>query len=273
VFYTFFKSAAREGQPHAALIRGPPGHAQLEKYTNLTMADVVQSSMAFYKDHDNIPVESRKGLKGLDSLYGNTTAINSGGRARGLFTLAVCYSPGGQAISSVNSKKNRNYPCMCTKFPWAHGNAAAESTKHAPSLQNLPRHMAAGSSLHKRGGYDWDQSDATASYNFFRGSGLFQSQDLHSYCTHESTHVTPGNHCKEDKSVTWTWPEGNGYKHLVHPFTKCKCRGHEYVGCEAPHNNGWDENKKCGGGKARLNTGGAVDGGVVDAGHEEDELD
>jgi hypothetical protein len=207
--------------------------------------------MAFYKVHDNVPEDAVQGKAGLDAFFGNSTElIKNGGKARGLFDLAVCYSPGGWAISSVNFHDGRNYPCMCSNFPWASYSTTAESKAHAQAAKPATSH------LQERSSFNWVESDSQATYNFLLGSGLYQSQDFYKYCTHSNKgKINPGNDCDEDKTVHWAWPEGKGYKDLHHPFSRCRSRPHDNPGCEAPNNNGWERNHHCNNGKVRRDYG------------------
>ncbi|KAG9664009.1 hypothetical protein KCU64_g957, partial [Aureobasidium melanogenum] len=163
VFYTYFLSRCREGIKGKPLVRGPPGHELLKKMTNFTLDDVVRSSMTHLKDHGNKLPRPQMGVEGFDTLFGPDTAIvHGGGRARGIFTIPVCYTPGGQAISSINFKKSRNMPCACSKFSF--------SEKH---------HMAAemdyielqAQALQKRDAGGW-HNDYKTTYNFFLSSGI-----------------------------------------------------------------------------------------------------
>ncbi|KEQ90836.1 hypothetical protein AUEXF2481DRAFT_44738 [Aureobasidium subglaciale EXF-2481] len=116
VFYMFAKTHVREGTMHKALIRGPLGHGNLEASTNYTLTDVVRASYVASK-HYGYHILHRK-----DNMVDNFYSVNSfqaGGKAHGMFNIPILYSPGGEAISSINSKKNRNYPCMAAALPWS----------------------------------------------------------------------------------------------------------------------------------------------------------
>ncbi|KAI4722614.1 hypothetical protein E4T48_01066 [Aureobasidium sp. EXF-10727] len=244
VFYTYFKSNCREGIKGYPLIRGPPGHEFLKKATNFTLDDVVRSSMTHLKDHGNKTPKPPVGLEGFGSLYGPDTAItHGGGRARGLFTIPVCYTPGGQAISSINRKKSRNYPCACSKFPFSGKQHMARDLDHtelqARSLQTRDADDDGGS---------WP-NDHPSTYNFFLSSGIGQSKKFRNYCKHyRGARNTRGNGCHRKNKIDWHWPGGrDGPKH---PFHKCKSNPHKIVGCQQPNNDGWKQNKDCGKGKA-----------------------
>ncbi|KAH0349688.1 hypothetical protein KCU83_g5437, partial [Aureobasidium melanogenum] len=238
VFCTYFLSRCREGIKGKPLVRGPPGHELLKKMTNFTLDDVVRSSMTHLKDHGNKLPRPQMGVEGFDTLFGPDTAIvHGGGRARGIFTIPVCYTPGEQAISSINFKKSRNMPCTCSKFSF--------SEKH---------HMAAemdyielqAQALQKRDAGGW-HNDYKTTYNFFLSSGIGSSHDFRSYC--RSSRKT-GNSCNRKNHEHWSWPQGvDGPKH---PFHKCKANSHEHVGCQKPHNDGHHENEHCAGHSSEL---------------------
>ncbi|KAG9668588.1 hypothetical protein KCU99_g7677, partial [Aureobasidium melanogenum] len=234
VFYTFFLSRCREGLKGKPLVRGPPGHELLKKMTNFTLEDVVRSSMTHLKDHGNKTPRPLMGAEGFDALFGPDTAIvHGGGRARGIFTIPVCYTPGGQAISSINFKKSRNMPCACSKFSFSGKHQLAAEMDHS-ELQ--------AQALQKRDdGGRWN-NDFDTTYKFFLSSGIGSSKKFRSYCRHSRK---SGNSCNRKNHKHWSWPQGvDGPKH---PFHKCKANSHEHVGCQKPHNDGHHENEHCAG--------------------------
>ena len=168
----------------------------------------------------------------VDSFFGRASA-EAGGEAHGLFNIPILYSPGGQAISSINSKDNRNYPCMAAKLPWSSGNHHLYSRDAEENDEK------------------WTDNDPDTMFQFMNATGLYQSDDWWKYCTDTDDHH--GNHCEGNKNIDWKGKFGpNQFKKIQHPFKHCKARkGHKggFVGCEKPHNNGYDENKpkKCGG--------------------------
>ncbi|THV83707.1 hypothetical protein D6D29_03681, partial [Aureobasidium pullulans] len=260
VFYTYFKSNCREGIQGQALLRGPPGHELLKQATNFTLDDVVASSMTHLEAHGNQQLRPMVGTEGFETLFGNASATaRGGGNARGIFMLPVCYTPGGQAISSINLKKGRNLPCMCSNFDFPGERLLAAGLQPRSQLQAAKRRSA------KRGGWT---GDIQASYNFIYSSGLYESKNFHRLCTHRrGARREHGNSCKQDKSITWTWGSGGieegketmGDTNLAvaagkkpkkngrtqHPYKKCKSNKHKYVGCEKPNNDGHKQNKKC----------------------------
>ncbi|KAI4758560.1 hypothetical protein E4T52_12167 [Aureobasidium sp. EXF-3400] len=233
VFYTFSKSIVREGTNHKALIRGPIGHANLESATGFTLTDVVRASFVYSQHHgysaNSGAPEGSENL--MDGFFGPTTA-EAGGKAHGLFNLPILYSPGGQAISSINTRANRNYPCMAARLPWS------KDDSHKPqSLQGRA--------------VEWTDNDPATMLKFLKATGFYRSGDWWGYC-HGSRHHH-GNHCRGDKSIDWTSKFGTDrYKKIRHPFKNCKARkghGNSFMGCERPNNNGYDKNKPgdCGG--------------------------
>ncbi|KAI4741972.1 hypothetical protein E4T50_07599 [Aureobasidium sp. EXF-12298] len=234
VFYTYFLSRCREGSSGKPLVRGPPGHELLKKMTNFTLDDVVRSSMTHLKDHGNKIPRPAMGVDGLTTMFAPKNAImHGGGRARGLFNIPVCYTPGGQAISSINLKKSRNMPCACSKFSFSGKHHMAAEMDHAE--------MQAQALQKRDDGGRW-KNDFDTAYNFFLSSGIGTSEKFRSYCTHNREH---GNSCHKKDHEHWSWPQGtNGPKH---PFHKCKANSHEHVGCQKPHNDGHHQNKHCAG--------------------------
>ncbi|KAI4731246.1 hypothetical protein E4T49_00779 [Aureobasidium sp. EXF-10728] len=243
VFYTYFKSNCREGIKGYPLIRGPPGHEFLKKATNFTLDDVVRSSMTHLKDHGNKTPKPPVGLEGFGSLYGPDTAItHGGGRARGLFTIPVCYTPGGQAISSINRRRSRNYPCACSKFTFSGKHHKARDLDHTELQARSLRTRDADD------GGSWP-NDHSSTYNFFLSSGIGQSKKFRNYCKHyRGARNTRGNGCHRKNKIDWHWP--NGRDGPKHPFHKCKSNPHKVVGFQQPNNDGWKQNKDCGKGKA-----------------------
>lgn len=233
VFYTYFLSRCREGIKGKPLVRGPPGHELLKQLTNFTLEDVVRSSMTHLKDHGNKIPKPQMGIEGFDTIFGpNTAIVHGGGRARGLFNIPVCYTPGGQAISSINMKKSRNMPCACSKFSFSGKHHMAVDMDHS-ELQ--------AQALQKRDSGGW-HNDYKTTYNFFLSSGIGTSGKFRKYCYHNREH---GNSCHRKNHEHWSWPQGtNGPKH---PYHKCKANSHEHVGCQKPHNDGHHQNKHCAG--------------------------
>ncbi|KAK6002952.1 hypothetical protein QM012_000797 [Aureobasidium pullulans] len=132
VFYTYFLSRCREGLRGKPLVRGPPGNELLTKLTSFTLDDVVRSSMTHLKGHGNKIPKPAMGVESLATLFGPKTAImHGGGRARGLFMIPVCYTPGGHAISSINRKRSRNMSCACCKFSFSGKNHMAADMDHS----------------------------------------------------------------------------------------------------------------------------------------------
>ncbi|CAD0115503.1 unnamed protein product [Aureobasidium uvarum] len=229
VFYAFSKSIVREGTNHKALIRGPIGHKELKSFTGFTLKDAVRASYVYSMRHGYSAKQGAPESEDmLDSFYG-PKSIEAGGRAHGLFNIPILYSPGGQAISSINSRHNRNYPCMAAALPW--------STEH----HNRDSSLEARNS----GSEKWADNDPKTMFQFLNVTGFYKSGDWWSYCTCSRKHH--GNHCRGNKKINWEGKFGpDQYKKIHHPFKECKGRKHDFVGCERPNNNGYDKNK-CGG--------------------------
>jgi hypothetical protein len=227
VFYTFSKSVIREGTNHKALIRGPIGHADLQSFTNFTLQDVVRASFVYSKRHGYSPnsgaPEGSEDM--LDSFFGPESA-EAGGKAHGLFNIPILYSPGGQAISSINTPDNRSYPCVAAALPWS------ENSYGQPrSLQERDE--------------AWTENDPETMFQFLNVTGFYRYGDWWGYCHGKGENH--GNHCRGDKNIDWTGKFGKGqYKKIRHPFKHCKARKglqDSFVGCEGPKNNGYDNNK------------------------------
>ncbi|KAG9513442.1 hypothetical protein KCV07_g8802, partial [Aureobasidium melanogenum] len=227
VFYVFFKTKAREGMSGRALMRGPPGHHKLKKATNFTMTDVVRSSMGTFEQFKNQDSGSLKGADGFQTLFGNSSTMgNGGGRARGLFHLPVCYTPGGEAITSINTKEGLNYPCMCSTFDFNSKSAQNTPSEKQPSeneeqespgddveQQSPPSDPLRARTLSKRStgsdGGSWT-GDVDATHDFMLMSRMYSSGDFWQFCQRNrkgwKIWERHGNKCGVDKSQTWSWP-------------------------------------------------------------------
>jgi hypothetical protein len=234
VFYAFSKSIVREETNHKALIRGPIGHSNLKSFTGFTLEDVVRASFVYFKRNGySVSTGAPEGSEDIvNSFFG--PAGEAGGKAHGLFNIPILYSPGGQAISSINTRDNRNYPCMAAKLPWSENNDQLPR-----SLQGQDNDMG------------WTENHPETMFKFLNATGLYRSGDWWGYCHGSREHH--GNHCKGNKDINWKGKFGpDQYHKIQHPFKHCKARkghGNGFVGCERPHNNGYDKNKPgdCGG--------------------------
>ncbi|KAI5202612.1 hypothetical protein E4T39_04610 [Aureobasidium subglaciale] len=233
VFYAFSKSHVKEGTAGQAYLRGPIGYDQLETYANVTLKDVVRASYVAAKQEGSHPSKTLKAEDMVEDFWSEKN-IKEGGKAHGMFNVPILYSPGGEAISSINSKKNRNYPCMAAALPWfskpGHG-GSSENT-----LESRRKHRGS-----------WTKNDPATMFQFLNVTGLYQSKDWWKYCNGRFKHH--GNHCRGNKAISWQGKFGAGqFKKIRHPFKHCTPRGHKFKGCEQPHNNGFKANK-CGGKK------------------------
>ncbi|KAH0291637.1 hypothetical protein KCU62_g2651, partial [Aureobasidium sp. EXF-3399] len=233
VFYAFSRSRVREGVKHKALVRGPIGHANLHAVTNFTLTDVVRASLVYSRRNGySVSTGAPEGKEDIvDSFFG-AKSVKDGGVAHGLFNIPILYSPGGQAISSINSKYNRNYPCMAARLPWSKNNHLQPRDVQGPDEK-------------------WTENDNTTMFQFMNATGFCSSDDWWEYCTDDGSHH--GNHCKGNKDINWRGLFGKDqYDKIQHPFKSCKARKgekHGFVGCERPHNDGYKQNKPgdCGG--------------------------
>lgn len=233
VFYVFAKTIIREGTNHKALIRGPIGHANLEAFTNFTLTDVVRASLVYSKRNGySVSTGAPEGKEDMLASFFGPASAKDGGKAHGLFNVPILYSPGGQAISSINNRHNRNYPCMAARLPWSENN-----DHQLRSLQS--RDMK------------WTDNDPETMFQFMNATGFYKSCDWWGYCHGDGKNH--GNHCRGDKKINWQGAFGpDQCKKIQHPFKHCKARkGHDngFVGCERPNNNGYDKNRpgQCGG--------------------------
>jgi len=232
VFYIFSKSIIREGTNHKALVRGPIGHANLKASTNFTLTDVVRASLVYSRRNGySVSTGAPEGKEDMLGSFFGPASAEEGGKAHGLFNIPILYSPGGQAISSINTRHNRNYPCMAARLPWS------ENNDQQRSLQS--RDM------------EWTDNDPETMFQFLNATGFYKSRDWWAYC--HGDRKNHGNHCRGNKKIDWTGKFGpDQCKKIHHPFKSCKARkGHDhgFVGCERPKNNGYDKNKRgdCGG--------------------------
>lgn len=205
VFYIYFLPRVREGTLGKALLRGPPGWQGLEEETDIVIGlkDVVQSSVYSYKIHGNKPPSGSKSKKPVQDEV--SSLLSSGGRFNGFFHIPVCYTPHGEAISFVNEKKSRNFPCMCGPGGWSHYDQSTDET-----------------------------------YDFLEASGLYQSGDWKNGCNSK----WHSNHCHRKHSVNFP-PFSAGKVRAHHPFKKCRSKSHQHKGCETSKGNGWKKQGEC----------------------------
>jgi hypothetical protein len=209
VFYTFFETNAREGINDRALMRGPPGHDMLKEATNFTITDVVRASMATFEQFQNKDSGSLKGVTGFQTLFGNASAMgNGGGSARGLSNLPVCYTPGGEAITSINSKEGLNYPCICSTF----GSGSRGQRDELTEEEEYQSQNDTKLSKRTESGGTWT-GDVQATHDFLVVSGIYNSGDYRQFCQRNKSSwkfwQQHGNKCEIDKSHTWSWPNNS----------------------------------------------------------------
>ncbi|KAF2654167.1 hypothetical protein K491DRAFT_779790 [Lophiostoma macrostomum CBS 122681] len=174
-------------------IRSPAGYRKMvehpNEYYNISKEDIIESSLWV---HENPDVENRTNAQ--EPIYdhpllsgGNDFGIRNARTLPGVFNIAICRNPGGEAISSVWHDDARNYPCMCGEFGWG-----------------------------KHDGWTF-QKDETQ--RFLEKTGLYASEDFEDFCSH---HLG----CKEEDDIDWDFKIGPGMppkaKQLKHPFKMCK---------------------------------------------------
>jgi hypothetical protein len=135
---------------------------------------------------------------------GDDFGFHNAGTLPGVFNIAVCRNPGGEAISSVWHDTARNYPCMCGPFLWSGWRRELDETWRF---------------LRKSGLYASEVSECAGNGQRCVLHLLTLLQDFEDYC---SDH----NHCKGQNNINWDFKPDPGMppraKHLKHPFKKCK---------------------------------------------------
>ncbi|KAI9726810.1 MAG: hypothetical protein M1828_000666 [Chrysothrix sp. TS-e1954] len=91
-------------------VRVAPGYKTLESVANITLKEVMTSSLSYYEKfkHRNITSLS---VKDIESLNQGPAGIQ--GVSAGVFDIPVCRSPKGAWLTEYSSDQMRNYPCMC----------------------------------------------------------------------------------------------------------------------------------------------------------------
>lgn len=175
------------------MVRGPTGFWRFEdagsEYFNLTLQDIVRSS---HYAHVNNLVE-----KPGDRIDFDPTNINAElrepdkrlGKVPGVFTIPICYNPGGESISGVLDPHGQNYPCMCGNFGW-------------------------------KSGWSWDKDETPT---FLVRSGFMFSEDFEDYCSHHN-HCKGKNDIDLKDLLNSKRKKGDPEipHQLKHPFKKCK---------------------------------------------------
>ncbi|KAI4721427.1 hypothetical protein E4T48_02342 [Aureobasidium sp. EXF-10727] len=234
VFYPQFTSNLGDyHKKRRSMVRLFPGHDKIPKNVDISMEDVVQSSVAIFEDHGNEAVH----LQGVEAfeqfLDPASKSYHQGGKFAGIFAIPVCYQPDGFSISSINLKSGRNYPCFCGTPP----------TNDAASSACLTENRLAARQSHNHNPPTTWRYDEEQTFAFLNATGLHRSRNWWEVCKHNH-----GMHCEEDKSVYWggRFPQGT-YSKLQHPFSVCRGHPHSWKGCETPNNNGLDQNEHCSG--------------------------
>ncbi|THV83175.1 hypothetical protein D6D29_04092 [Aureobasidium pullulans] len=222
VFYPQFTSRVGDGRKARAMTRLFPGHAKIPQSVNLSMIDVVQSSVAIFEDHGNEPVH----LSGDTALEGfldpATSSFHKGGKFAGIFAIPICYQEDGWSISSINTKESRNYPCYCEASPF--GGSSPDEHQFTAANGLVPRQH------HNHGSYNlpYDQDETFA---FLNATGIHESKGWWEYCHHSH-----GMNCEIDETVNWAGKFGTkSYNKFNHPFRVCRGRPHNQKGCHSPN--------------------------------------
>jgi hypothetical protein len=204
-----------------AQVSGPSGlhrfNSASEQTYNITQEDIVRSSLWVHKnglsdaiEAINVP-EIGKAFKkeGVDLLDNDAVHWPSDpkksrllGLVPGAFAVPVCRNPGGEAISSVNDDKSRNYPCMCGEFGWKHG--------WSYEKDQTPNFLVRSGFMFSE---DWE--DYCSDHNDCRGDN---DRDLHAWLNGKREDGDPGIPRK-----------------LKHPFKKCTDpKSHDHKGHTGP---------------------------------------
>jgi len=207
VFYIYFIPRVREGIMHQAYVRGPPGYFNIARDgIDLTLRDVVAASVNNYMNNkrgsrETAYMNTVDELQSVDARDWYSTDAG-GGLYAGLFRIPVCRNPDGGAISSINKKESRNYPCMCGENNWLDGKPLWDQAK--------------------------DETDV-----FLGQTGLQMSGDWADRCDKQCNK----DH-KQFRNLVGTVGCGSG---LTHPFDKCHTSQHTVKGCENGSENGHNQ--------------------------------
>jgi len=101
-----------EGTKDVGLMRPFPGFENLEsnKYgSKLTMAEIAKQSWEYFQENGNARMSIEAGTKrAADARW-----WLPGGKTPSMWDIPICFSPGGDAITSIEETKGRNPPCLC----------------------------------------------------------------------------------------------------------------------------------------------------------------
>jgi hypothetical protein len=206
VYYLYSLDVSREYDSFTndkALIHGPTGYrnfieGQRDTTYGLTKEDIVRSSIFVHEHKLQNAIEDLDYRAVSSALERGKDLGKNYGKFPGTYRLPISRNPGGEAISSVWSKKARNYPCMSGEFGWNDGTWSLEKDE---------------------------------TFDFLVQTGLMFSEDWEDFCSHNG-------HCKGDNDIDWhsrfegLRKEGDPKipKGLKHPFKKCKQKTEHGVG-------------------------------------------
>ncbi|KAF1841578.1 uncharacterized protein K460DRAFT_293247 [Cucurbitaria berberidis CBS 394.84] len=190
-FWLYALNPSQEGDTSdQAQASGPIGYRnffnETERYYNITMKDIVRSSLFTHQNGLQEAIEKIDFKRMGEAASGNKTL----GKVPATFTVPVCRNPGGESITSVWSDKGRNYPCMCGEFGWNDGT--------------------------------WSiQKDETK--KFLEFSSFMFSEDWEDYCSSHN-HCKGQNDIDWHSDFERMRKEGDPEipEDLKHPFKKCK---------------------------------------------------
>jgi hypothetical protein len=191
---------------HQGYVKGPtnfyafPPERALPPRPYISREDIVRSSLFGHrKKLNSYHNPSTRLLMGGVFNYTEFNEPSEVGKVPGAFGISVCRNPAGEAISSVWSKKARNYPCMCGEFTWSQGWSIEKD--ETPRFLTLTQFM-----------YSEDWEDYCSSENKCIGH---DDIDLHAIL---DAHREPN----DKETIPWQ---------LKHPFVRCeKPRGHRTFG-------------------------------------------
>ncbi|KAJ8111949.1 hypothetical protein OPT61_g5574 [Boeremia exigua] len=103
-----------------AHVRGPTGFWRLDgdsKYYGITLENIARSSLWAYET-DLVEKKGKKIDVDLIGIDPSARLSSDKDRMRGVFTVPICFNPGGESISGVLDEKGQNYPCICGPSNW-----------------------------------------------------------------------------------------------------------------------------------------------------------
>lgn len=120
VFEPLFIGEEKEGADCEMWVRNPPGFKLVEggTYGNTSWNSIVGESWRFFKAYGNMD-RADVGAQSSDKPWWDPD-----GTLPEVFDIPICYSPNGDALSNIQAKNGRNYPCMCSAWGGGDGSHA-----------------------------------------------------------------------------------------------------------------------------------------------------